>query len=173
METRDKGGKAIIIAILLPAIFVLSYTDVFSAFPAADKVLVIKSKRIMMLLKDGDIIKTYKVALGKNPVGKKIYQGDKKTPEGTYILDYKNPESSYHLSIHISYPNELDAINAKKNGLRPGGDVAIHGLSKDRADFDKLHNLVDWTDGCIAVTNKEMEEIWQLVSVGTPIVIKP
>lgn len=139
----------------------------------ADKVVVIKSKRVMMLLKDGEIIKVYKVALGKNPVGHKTHEGDNKTPEGTYVLDKRNPNSRYYLSMHISYPNKSDITNAKKLGLSPGNDIMIHGVSKELEPLGRFHRFSDWTNGCVAVSNAEMREIWGLVPDGTPIEIKP
>lgn len=139
----------------------------------ADKVIVIKSKRLLILLRKGEILKTYKVALGKQPNGHKKQTGDKKTPEGKYILDSRNSDSKFHLSIRISYPNESDVLKAQKLGVSPGRDIMIHGLPDDLSKVGKLHSLSDWTDGCIAVTNSEIEEIWQLVPDGAPIEIKP
>lgn len=144
-----------------------------ATFAQADKVVVIKSKRLMMLLQNGEILKTYRIALGKQPLGHKIHEGDQKTPEGTYILNSRNPKSKYHLSLTISYPNESDILNAQKRGISPGGSIMIHGLSEDLANLGKLHRALDWTNGCIAVTNSEIEEIWQLVPDGIPIEIKP
>ena len=146
---------------------------VSSAVTKADKVLVIKSKRILLLMKDGEMFRTYKVALGKQPNGPKTRQGDRRTPEGRYVLDSRNPKSKYHLAIHISYPNESDILSAQKRGVSPGGDIMIHGLPPGSGRVGELHSFLDWTDGCIAVTNSEMEEIWQLVADGTPIEIKP
>ena len=141
--------------------------------PKVDKVIVIKSKRVMMLLNNSRVVRTYRIALGKQPVGLKVRQGDHKTPEGSYTLVSRNPNSSFHLSIKISYPNEYDARYAKKIGRPPGGDIMIHGLPEGLGGLGKLHRTLDWTDGCIAVTNSEMDEIWQLVSDGTPIEINP
>ena len=138
-----------------------------------DKVLVVKSKRVLILLRDGEILKTYRIALGRQPKGHKTKAGDNKTPEGTYILDARNPNSNYHLSIRISYPNEADLLNAQRLGVAPGGDIMIHGLSNGTRKLDKYHRYLNWTNGCIAVTDREMEEIWDLVSDGTPIEIKP
>jgi len=146
---------------------------VSSAVTKADKVLVIKSKRILLLMKDGEMFRTYKIALGKQPNGPKTRQGDRRTPEGRYVLDSRNPKSKYHLAIHISYPNESDILSAQKRGVSPGGDIMIHGLPPGSGRVGELHSFLDWTDGCIAVTNSEMEEIWQLVADGTPIEIKP
>jgi len=139
----------------------------------ADKILVIKSKREMTLLRKGKVLKTYKIALGKKPVGKKVCAGDKRTPEGQYFLDYRKPDSKYHLALHLSYPNPGDVQEAQKLGLSPGGDIMIHGLPDGYEDVDEFHRITDWTDGCIAVTNSEIEEIWRLVPNGTPIVIMP
>jgi murein L,D-transpeptidase YafK len=141
---------------------------------SVDTVVVIKSKRLLLLLKDGEIFKTYRVSLGQRPEGHKIASGDQRTPEGRYTLDAKNPKSKYHLAIHISYPNELDIINAQKRGVSPGGEIMIHGLPPKRSNELKVINgYADWTNGCIALTNPEMEEIWQFVATGTPIEIKP
>jgi murein L,D-transpeptidase YafK len=138
-----------------------------------DKVLVVKSKRVLILLRDGEILKTYRIALGRQPKGHKTRAGDNKTPEGSYILDARNPNSNYHLSIRISYPNETDLLNAQRLGVAPGGDIMIHGLSNGTRKLDKYHRYLNWTNGCIAVTDREMEEICDLVSDGTPIEIRP
>lgn len=141
--------------------------------PKVDKVIVVKSRRVMMLLNNSSIVRTYRIALGKQPVGTKVRAGDHKTPEGSYTLVSRNPKSNYHLSIKISYPSESDAQNAKKLGVPPGGGIMIHGLPQGLGDLGKLHRHWDWTDGCIAVSDSEMDEIWQLVADGTPIEIKP
>jgi murein L,D-transpeptidase YafK len=138
----------------------------------ADKVLVIKSKREMYLLKKGEIFRTYKIALGDNPIGHKVKQGDEKTPEGNYVLDWRNSKSTCYKSIHISYPNETDKAKAKKLGVSPGGDIMIHGLHRSLEWLGSLHVNEDWTNGCIAVTNGEMDEIWKSVKYGTPIEIR-
>jgi murein L,D-transpeptidase YafK len=121
----------------------------------------------------GKVIKTYKVALGGDPVGSKIKAGDKKTPEGEYVIDSKNEHSRFHLALHISYPNAADRERARKLGVSPGGGVEIHGLEAKYAWVGSLHRQVDWTAGCIAVTNPEIDEIWPLVRVGTPVEIRP
>lgn len=138
-----------------------------------DKVVVIKSKRIMLLLSEGEILKSYKVSLGKQPTGRKVMGGDQKTPEGIYRLDLRNPSSNFHMSIHISYPNEADLANARQLGVQPGNGIMIHGLPDDLAELGKLQRRWDWTDGCIAVSNPEIEEIWRLVPDGTTIEIRP
>jgi murein L,D-transpeptidase YafK len=144
-----------------------------AALPKADKVLVMKGKRVLNLLRKGKVLKSYRIALGEKPVGKKICTGDKRTPEGKYVLDCRKADSKYYLALHISYPNEGDTKKAEQLGMLPGGDIMIHGLPEGYDDVDQLHRITDWTDGCIAVTNKEMEEIWMLVPDGTPIEIRP
>ena len=139
----------------------------------ADKVLIEKKERRLTLLSRGEVIKTYKIALGGNPVGPKERQGDNKTPEGTYIIDSRNNNSGYHLSLHISYPNEKDKQRAKELGVSPGGDIMIHGIKNGFSWVGASHAEVDWTEGCIAVTNQEMEEIYQFVPNGTIVEIRP
>ena len=127
----------------------------------------------MQLLQNGKVIRTYTIALGDNPVGHKQQEGDERTPEGKYKLDWRNPNSAYHKSIHISYPNEQDKARAKKRGVSPGGDIMIHGLPKYAAGIGARHALSDWTNGCIAITNEEMDEVWALVKNSTEIEILP
>jgi murein L,D-transpeptidase YafK len=138
-----------------------------------DKVIVIKQARLLMLMKEGEIFRAYRVALGKKPVGHKQICGDQRTPEGFYMLDSRNPDSRFYKAIHISYPNDNDVTNAQRLGKQPGGNIMIHGLPVHLNHLGPLHRKVDWTDGCIAVTNSEIEEIWQLVPDGTPIEIRP
>lgn len=139
----------------------------------ADKVLIEKKERRLTLLSKGEVIKTYKIALGGDPVGPKEKQGDNKTPEGTYIIDSRNGDSDYHLSLHISYPNEKDKMRAKELGVSPGGDIMIHGIKNGFSWVGTSHAEVDWTKGCIAVTDEEMEEIYKLVPNGTLVEIRP
>lgn len=138
-----------------------------------DQVVVVKSKRTLTLLSKGKAVRSYKVALGGEPVGAKQQQGDHKTPEGWYVLDRRNPKSRFYKSIHISYPNEQDRQRATQRGVDPGGDVMIHGLPNGFGWLGATHRTMDWTDGCIAVTDKEMDEIWELVRDGTPVEIQP
>jgi len=139
----------------------------------ADKILIIKSAHTMTLLRGRKALKTYKVALGTVPVGPKAIEGDHKTPEGDYVIDAKNAHSRFHLALHISYPSAADTERARKLGSRPGGAIMIHGLASSFAYLGPLHREIDWTDGCIAVTNPEIEEIWKLVPVGTRVEIRP
>jgi len=139
----------------------------------ADKVLIEKKERRLTLSSKNKVLKTYKIALGGNPDGPKERQGDNKTPEGTYFIDAKNKNSRYHLSLHISYPNEQDKKRAKKLGLSPGGDIMIHGIMNGFSWIGDVHRELDWTKGCIAVTDEEIEEIDKLVPKGTLVEIRP
>jgi len=135
-----------------------------------------KSKRTMNLCnKSGDILYTYKIRLGKNPKGPKHFQGDAKTPEGAYYIDSRNPYSIAHKSLRISYPNDEDKKYAASKGKDPGGEIRIHGALNrwSLKEAIRIHKTRDWTGGCIAVTNREMDEIYRLVKVGTKIVITP
>lgn len=139
----------------------------------ADFVVVVKSARTLTLMSHGKVLRTYKVALGGEPIGAKQRQGDHKTPEGHYILDRRNPKSRFYKSIHVSYPNANERQQAAKRGVSPGGDIMIHGLPNGFGWLGESHRAQDWTDGCIAVTNSEIDEIWDLVADGTQIEIKP
>jgi murein L,D-transpeptidase YafK len=138
-----------------------------------DRIVVEKSKRTLTLMAGTKILKTYKVALGGQPVGPKDRQGDHKTPEGIYSVDAKNPNSQFCKALHISYPNQADRANARKLGVSPGGDVEIHGLGSKWGWIGAKHRLTDWTDGCIALTNEEIDEIYPLIKVGTTVEIRP
>ncbi|WP_295447135.1 L,D-transpeptidase family protein [uncultured Thiodictyon sp.] len=137
----------------------------------ADRVVVKKSDRKLQLLQKGKVVKEYRVALSDNPRGHKIREGDRRTPIGDYVLDWRNPNSKYHKAIHVSYPNARDMEFAKFLGVEPGGMIMLHGLPNDvtspvlRADYRR----VDWTNGCIALQDNEIDEIWRMVRDGTPI----
>lgn len=150
-----------------------SAADKATRTPVADHILVIKSTRTMSLMQGDKVLKTYKVALGTTPVGAKQKHGDHKTPEGDYVISARNPHSQFHLSLRISYPNATDRARAHKLGVSPGGDIMIHGLPPEYAYLGARHRDTDWTEGCIAVTNAEIEEIWDLVPVGTRVEIRP
>lgn len=139
----------------------------------ADKILIEKKERRLTLLANDRMIKTYKIALGGNPDGPKERQGDKKTPEGTYFIDSRNKNSRFHVSLHISYPNEQDKKRARQLGVSPGGDIMIHGIKNGFSWMGDAHADSDWTEGCIAVTNEEIEEIEKLVPNGTIVEIRP
>jgi murein L,D-transpeptidase YafK len=170
-----KITKLSVVALLtLPVVSVQALSADSPPLPAsamADKVLVLKAERKLLLMKGNEVLKTYTVSLGGNPVGLKIREGDRKTPEGDYVLDRHNAHSQYHRSIHISYPNAEDVARARKLGVPTGGDLFIHGLPNDFKGPSQQQG--DWTDGCIALTNAEIDEIWRVVPDGTPIEIKP
>ena len=138
-----------------------------------DRLVVYKQERKLLLLSQGKEVRSYKIALGSEAVGPKTRQGDHRTPEGIYVLDAKNPNSHFYKAFHISYPNSKDVAAARKLGVSAGGDIMLHGLGKEYAWVGKAHVLHDWTDGCVAVTNEEMDEMWKMVRIGTPIEIKP
>lgn len=139
----------------------------------ADEIVVYKSKRVMYLLNKGRIVRKYPIALGKNPVGHKLEWGDNRTPEGKYKIDLKNPKSAFYLSLRVSYPDATDADVAASLDIHPGDWIMIHGLPNGRNANSVQHPKRDWTNGCIAVTNEQMREIWNMVDVGTPISIWP
>lgn len=140
---------------------------------AIDKIIVEKSKRRLSLYSNDQLIKTYKISLGRNPKGDKEFEGDKKTPEGQYVINDKNPNSGYYKNLGISYPNKHDIEQAEKLGKKPGGQIKIHGLKNGLRWVGKVHLLMDWTAGCIALTNKDIDELYDVVKIGTPIEIKP
>jgi murein L,D-transpeptidase YafK len=166
-------AQKISMRICLVTLLLLAIQAQGSAKQEADKILIVKSARTMTLLRGGKTLKTYKVALGTVPIGPKRIEGDHKTPEGNYVIDAKNAHSRFHLALHISYPGAADMETARKLGSRPGGAIMIHGLASSFAYLGPLHRQTDWTDGCIAVTNAEIEEIWKLVPVGTRVEIRP
>ncbi len=139
----------------------------------ADKILIEKKDHRLTLLNRGKTLKVYKIALGRNPEGKKLEEGDKRTPEGGYVIDRRKEKSRYHRALHISYPNSNDIAQAKARGMSPGGDIMIHGLPNGIGFVGKLHTTRDWTLGCIAVTNSEIAEIWRAVPDGTVVEIIP
>jgi tetratricopeptide (TPR) repeat protein len=139
----------------------------------ADKILIEKKERRLTLLTRGEVLKTYKIALGGNPIGPKERLGDNKTPEGTYIIDSRNKDSGYHLSLHISYPNEKDKKRARELNVSSGGNIMIHGIKNGFSQVGDAHTEADWTKGCIAVTDEEIEEIDKLAPTGTIVEIRP
>lgn len=140
-----------------------------------DKIVVEKSERRLYLMKDGKPVRTYRVALGSRPEGHKQRRGDGRTPEGRYLIDWRNPNSNFYKSLHISYPNTWDRVRAERQGWDPGGMIMIHG-QPPRNEHSELQDALrdeDWTQGCIAVSNLAIEEIWELTPDGTPIEILP
>jgi murein L,D-transpeptidase YafK len=163
--------RTFVTAVILLASFLLALGE--KPGVGVDHVVVYKHERKLVLLSQGRELRSYRIALGGEPSGPKMRQGDHRTPEGSYVLDSRNPNSHFYKAFHISYPNSKDIAAARKLGVSPGGDIMLHGLPKKYAFVGKAHALHDWTDGCIAVSNEEMDEIWKLVRVGTPIEIKP
>ncbi len=141
--------------------------------PKAQKVLIIKSLRKLYLIRNGIPYREYHIALGKNPVGPKRREHDQKTPEGNYTLDFKKSDSAYYRAIHINYPSKADKVRAKKMGVSPGGAIMIHGQPNWFGWLSPIRQRFDWTAGCIAVSNGDMDEIWQAVDPGTAIEIRP
>ncbi|HWZ43216.1 MAG TPA: L,D-transpeptidase family protein [Candidatus Saccharimonadales bacterium] len=165
--------RRFLIPVLLVMVALPAFLNGKDLVPKVDSIVVLKSERTMKLYSNGKLVREYKVALGGNPVGAKRQQGDRKTPEGSYVISGRNPHSQFHLSLRISYPGTKDLAWARSHKVDPGGDIMIHGLASSFAYLGALHRQTDWTDGCIAVTNPEIEEIWKLVAVGTRVEIRP
>lgn len=140
---------------------------------SADLVVVKKSDRKIMLFSDGRLIKQYPISLGDNPVGHKVKKGDERTPEGRYLLTHRNSQSQFYKSIHVNYPNNQDRRRAYSMGVSPGGDIKIHGLPNKKTFPSDIYMDFNWTDGCIAVTDQHMDEIWSMIRENTPIEILP
>lgn len=159
----------------LAAVLAISFSASCGAdYPfRADRVLVKKSEKILYLMKNNAPMREFRVALGPRPRGHKQQQGDERTPEGIYVLEYKNEKSDFYKSIRVSYPNSSDMQWAQENGVDPGGDIMIHGMPNNSTLPEAFVQMYNWTDGCIAVTNAEMDEIWQAVEPGTLIEILP
>ena len=142
-------------------------------FPTADKVIIEKAARKLYLLQDGEVFRTFDIALGIMPVGDKEREGDFKTPEGNYRLDLRNPNSEYFLSIRVSYPDSQDLAEARRRGVSPGGSIMIHGQPNEPTHSETYYRTQDWTNGCIAVSNSDMIDIWLMTDENTPIEIRP
>ena len=138
-----------------------------------DRIILEKSKRELSIFRSGKKLKTYRVALGRNPIGAKQEEGDKKTPEGIYTIDGRKDDNDYHLALHISYPSPDDVARAAERGVAAGSDIEIHGLPNGQGAIGVGHRLLDWTAGCIAVTDEEIEELWRVTPVGTAIEMRP
>lgn len=138
----------------------------------ADRLLIDKGARRLVVYTDGRVVKTYRVSLGRVPEGAKEREGDGRTPEGSYVIDYRKADSAYHRALHISYPDQDDRRRARRNGVSPGGAIMIHGLPNGLGWIGRFHRLRDWTQGCIAVTDEEIEELWRAVPDGTPVEIR-
>ena len=140
---------------------------------SVEKILVLKSARQLQLIQNGRAIKTYRISLGKQPKGHKLREGDKRTPEGIYWVDWRKKSDKFNLAMHIDYPNVSDAATARREGVDPGGMIMIHGTPDTEENPESLFHTLDWTDGCIAMKNHEMREVWNLVKDGTMVEIRP
>ncbi len=144
-----------------------------SASKSVDKILVIKSARRLELISDGKVIRSYRISLGKQPKGPKLQEGDKRTPEGLYWVDWRKRSDKFNLAMHINYPNISDAAKARREGVNPGSMIMIHGTPDSEDNPEELFHTLDWTDGCIAMKNYEMREVWNMVKDGTMVEIRP
>lgn len=138
-----------------------------------DAILVLKSERTLQVFSEGQLLKTYTISLGRNPFGDKAYEGDQRTPEGIYSINAKNPNSSYHKNLGISYPDSCDIVQANALGKPTGGDIKLHGIRNGAGFIGKFQQFWDWTAGCIALRNAEIDEIYEHTAIGTRIEIKP
>ena len=166
-----------LVLVLTSACAALCGFEAHQPAPAAaqkvDSILILKKEHVLELLSAGKVIKTYKVALGQGGLAPKQREGDGRTPEGHYTIDARNDASHYHRALHVSYPNAEDRQRAARLGVAPGGAIMIHGLPNGMEKIGAAHRLYDWTLGCIAVTDYEIDEIWSMVPVGTPVEIRP
>jgi murein L,D-transpeptidase YafK len=171
---RAKILLAVFLIIGATAIFFFAHQDrkVLPAGTTIDRILVEKSERKLSILRGDKVLKTYHVALGRNPIGAKEQEGDNKTPEGIYTIDYRNPKSDYHLALHISYPSAEDITRAAQRGVNAGFDIMIHGLPNGQDRIGAAHRQKDWTAGCIAVTDEEIDELYRVTPDGTTIEIR-
>jgi murein L,D-transpeptidase YafK len=184
-ETRDNrpiiGVRVIVkslpllFAAAIVGIFLYAHGNINSLPPntTIDRIVVDKASRRLSVFQSGKRLKTYRVALGRNPVGAKEEEGDLKTPEGLYQIDGRNRQSRFHLALHISYPSAEDAARAAARGVSAGCDIMIHGLPNDEGWIGGFHRRTDWTAGCIALTNEEIEELWHVIPDGTAVEIRP
>jgi lipoprotein-anchoring transpeptidase ErfK/SrfK len=151
------------------------------AFPAvgvqtleqADRIIVLKSERRLLLMRGSDVLTSFWIALGRHPVGQKMRRGDGRTPEGLYRIVGRTKKSIYYRALQLSYPNEADKERARKLGVNPGGDILIHAVPEGFEPNEAGARMIDWTNGCIAVTNADMDEIWDRVANGTWVEIRP
>ena len=166
---------AVLILIWAFAVYLYAHHN-WNSLPAGttiDRIVVEKSMRRLSIFRDGSKIKVYRIALGRNPIGAKQEEGDMKTPEGIYNIDGRNPQSSFHLALHISYPSTEDDKRGAARGVSAGYDIMIHGIQNGRGWIGAFHRGNDWTAGCIAVTDEEIEELWRVTPDGTTIEIRP
>lgn len=182
VQTASKARcvkRTIIVAapILICAFAIYLYAhhnwNLLPADTTIDRIVVEKSARRLSIFRHGNQLKNYRIALGRNPLGAKQEEGDMKTPEGIYKIDGRNPQSSFHLALHISYPSDEEKKRATGHGVSAGFDIMIHGIQNGRGWIGAFHRWKDWTAGCIAVTDEEIEELWRVTPDGTTIQIGP
>jgi len=166
---------AVLILICTFAIYLYAHHNwnLLAAGTKIDRIVVKKSARQLSVFRNGNRIKIYRIALGRRPLGAKQEEGDMKTPEGIYKIDGRNPQSSFHLALHISYPSDEDDQRAAARGVSAGYDIMIHGIQNGRGWIGAFHRWSDWTAGCIAVTDEEIEELSRITPDGTTIEIRP
>lgn len=164
---------ALLLLIAVVVLFVASRETPLPRDVVADRIVVDKSDRTLSLISGTRVLKTYHVTFGRRPQGRKEFEGDDRTPEGHYVIDRRNVNSKYHLALHVSYPNADDLRRARAAGRSAGGDIMIHGMRRGFGWIGALHRAVNWTHGCIAVTDGEVDEIGRAVRDGTPIEIRP
>jgi len=167
--TRRRGAIAFLTAALSGGLTIVCQAQT----KIVDSIIISKSTHTLSLMSGKTVLKTYHVALGRGPAGAKQFSGDNRTPEGKYVIDEKNSASRFHKALHISYPNAEDRARAVKIGKSPGADIEIHGLPTALAWVGSTQHVVDWTAGCIALSNEEIDEVWKMVSVGTTVEIDP
>jgi murein L,D-transpeptidase YafK len=175
MRRRGVLSATACLLAVIAAFFALRGSAVRHPQPAqkADSILILKKDHVLEVLAGGKVIRTYKVALGRGGLAPKQREGDGRTPEGHYVIDARNADSQYHRALHVSYPNEDDRRRAAKQGVSPGGAIMIHGLPNGFGNLGAAHRLYDWTLGCVALTDEEIDEIWDMVPIGTPVEIRP
>lgn len=172
---RTSLVSAAVIGLLAGGVYVYAHHN-WRPLPSEttiDRILVEKAARRLSIFSDGKELKSYRIALGRNPVGAKEQEGDMKTPEGVYWIDWRNPESDYHLSLHVSYPSEQDTARAAERGVNAGFDIMIHGIRNGGGWIGAFHRTHDWTAGCIALTDEEIEELYRVTPDGTTVEIRP
>jgi murein L,D-transpeptidase YafK len=174
MRTALLSLAALVVLVLSAAVVIgRGASSTLAPGVVADRIVVEKQARRLTVLKGGATVKSYVVALGRNPIGAKQFEGDGRTPEGEYVVSGRKEDSAFHLALRVSYPTAAERAAAEAQGRSPGGDIMIHGLRNGLGFLGPLHRVYDWTEGCIAVTNSEIEEIWRAVPDGTVVEIRP
>ncbi|MFL6503826.1 MAG: murein L,D-transpeptidase family protein [Candidatus Udaeobacter sp.] len=166
-------GASILICAFATYLYAHHNWNVLPPGTTIDRIVVEKSARRLSVFRNADEIKSYRIAVGRSPLGAKHEEGDMKTPEGIYKIDGRNPQSSFHLALHISYPSDEDDKRAAARGVSAGFDIMIHGIQNGRGWIGAFHRWNDWTAGCIAITDEEMDELWRVTPDGTTIEIRP